>query len=80
MDRNHPEKLPAIQLSFIQHLVSPLFQACAEAGIIPGIVETLSPRDSSTPGLEEGEMMEEREREQRKSEGEGNGGGFVLKM
>ena len=39
MDRKHQEKLPAIQLSFIQHLVSPLFQSCAEAGIIPGIME-----------------------------------------
>ena len=39
MDRNNPEKLPTIQLSFIQNLVSPLFHACAEAGIIPGILE-----------------------------------------
>ena len=43
MDRRHPEKLPAIQLSFIQHLVSPLFQACAKAGIIPGILENVAP-------------------------------------
>jgi hypothetical protein len=49
MDRKHPEKLPAVQLSFIQHLVSPLFQACAEAGIIPGISEPVQ----STPGPEE---------------------------
>jgi len=45
MDRRHPEKLPAIQLSFIQNLVSPLFQACAEAGIIPGILEAGSDKD-----------------------------------
>ncbi len=45
MDRNHPEKLPAIQLSFIQHLVSPLFQAAATAGIIPGILETTTSID-----------------------------------
>lgn len=43
MDRKSPEKLPAIQLSFIQHLVSPLFQAAATAGIIPGILETTAP-------------------------------------
>ena len=41
MNRHETEKLPAIQVSFIQNLVSPLFQACAEAGIIPGIVETI---------------------------------------
>ena len=40
MDRKHQEKLPAIQLSFIQHLVSPMYQSCAEAGIIPGIMES----------------------------------------
>ena len=45
MDRKHPEKLPAIQLSFIQHLVSPLFQACADAGIIPGILELSAESD-----------------------------------
>ncbi len=45
MDRNHPEKLPAIQLSFIQHLVSPLFQGAAAAGIIPGILETTAKID-----------------------------------
>ena len=39
MDRNEPDKLPTIQISFIQHLVSPLFTACAEAGIIPADVE-----------------------------------------
>ena len=43
MDRNHPEKLPAIQLSFIQNLVSPLFHAAAEARIIPGITEATTP-------------------------------------
>ena len=43
MDRNHPEKLPAIQLSFIQNLVSPLFHAAAEARIIPGITEAATP-------------------------------------
>ena len=48
MDRNHPEKLPAIQLSFIQHLVSPLFHSCAEAGIIPGMLDAPNSR-SPTP-------------------------------
>ena len=48
MDRRHPEKLPAIQLSFIQNLVSPLFQACAEAGIIPGILEAGSDKDGAS--------------------------------
>ena len=40
MNRQEKEKLPAIQVSFIQNLVSPLFHACGEAGIIPGILET----------------------------------------
>ena len=44
LDRKHPEKLPAVQLSFIQNLVSPLFHACAEAGLIPGVLE-----DNDTP-------------------------------
>lgn len=48
MNRHETEKLPAIQVSFIQNLVSPLFQACAEAGIIPGIVETVA-QNSTTP-------------------------------
>ena len=48
MDRNTPEKLPAIQLSFIQNLVSPLFHASAEAGIIPGIIETTRPPSTSS--------------------------------
>ena len=51
MDRKHQEKLPAIQLSFIQHLVSPLYQSCAEAGIIPGLMEgsTTPPSESPQP-------------------------------
>ena len=36
LERNNPEQLPKVQLSFIQNLVSPLFQVCAEAGLIPG--------------------------------------------
>ena len=46
MNRNEKEKLPAIQVSFIQNLVSPLFHASAAAGVIPGIIE------SESPGLE----------------------------
>lgn len=42
MDRHETEKLPAIQVSFIQNLVAPLFRACAEIGIIPGVVEPVS--------------------------------------
>ena len=49
MDRKHPEKLPAIQLSFIQHLVSPLFHAAAEAAIIPGILEELESGATTPP-------------------------------
>lgn len=41
MDRHEKEKLPAIQVSFIQNLVAPLFRACAEVGIIPGVVEPI---------------------------------------
>ena len=66
MDRNHPEKLPAIQLSFIQHLVSPLFQGCAEAGIIPGILVPADTSDfptSSTPLPEPGKEGEAGESE-----------------
>lgn len=51
MNRNQPEKLPAIQVSFIQHLVYPLFTACAEAGIIPGILES-EPARTSTPSAD----------------------------
>lgn len=39
MHRHETEKLPAIQVSFIQNLVAPLFRACAEIGIIPGEAE-----------------------------------------
>lgn len=39
MSRNEKEKLPAVQVSFIQNLVAPLFHASAEAGVIPGIIE-----------------------------------------
>lgn len=49
MDRKHQEKLPAIQLSFIQHLVSPMYQSCAEAGIIPGIMESSTTPRSESP-------------------------------
>ncbi len=42
MDRQQKDKLPAIQVSFIQNLVAPLFRACAEVGIIPGVAETTS--------------------------------------
>ena len=47
MDRKHPEKLPAIQVSFIQNLVSPLFKACADARILPGILEAGFGKDSA---------------------------------
>ena len=50
MHRNEKEKLPAIQVSFIQNLVSPLFHACAEAGLIPGIID-----NGTTNGGGEGE-------------------------
>ena len=39
MNRNEKHKLPAVQVSFIQNLVSPLFQASAKGGVIPGIIE-----------------------------------------
>nr|BAA34309.1 EFPDE3 [Ephydatia fluviatilis] len=51
LDRKHPEKLPAVQLSFIQNLVSPLFHACAEAGVIPGVLEDNDIR-SATPVID----------------------------
>jgi hypothetical protein len=38
MSREEKEKLPAIQVSFIQNLVAPLFHVCAESGIIPGML------------------------------------------
>ena len=81
MDRKHQEKLPAIQLSFIQHLVSPLYHSCAEAGIIPGIMEASStPGESPVPPIAgggegfiktegEGKGKEEREGEWREGEG-----------
>ena len=83
MDRKHQEKLPAIQLSFIQHLVSPLYHSCAEAGIIPGIMEASStPGESPVPPITgggegfiktegEGKGKEERERENGRREKEG---------
>ena len=61
MDRHQPEKLPAIQISFIQHLVSPLFHACAEAGIIPGVVESYT---SAEQQLKKEESVEEEERDE----------------
>lgn len=55
MSRKDEEKLPAIQVSFIQNLVSPLFHACGEAGLIPGIFEDIDqpapPTSSTTPPL-----------------------------
>ena len=36
LQRDQPDKLPKVQLSFVQNLVSPLFQVCAQAHIIPG--------------------------------------------
>ena len=67
MDRKHQEKLPAIQLSFIQHLVSPLYHSCAEAGIIPGIMESSNtPSESPVPPIAGGEGFI-------KTEGEGEG-------
>ena len=67
MDRKHQEKLPAIQLSFIQHLVSPLYHSCAEAGIIPGIMESSNtpPSESPVPPVTGGEGFI-------KTEGEGD--------
>ena len=88
MDRKHQEKLPAIQLSFIQHLVSPLYHLCAEAGIIPGIMEASStPSESPVPPITgggegfvktegEGKRRGEREEGERKrEEREGESGG-----
>ena len=60
MNRCEPEKLPAIQISFIQHLVSPLFHACAEAGIIPGVVESFTFTEKE---LKKDESVEEEEKE-----------------
>ena len=53
MDRNEPDKLPTIQISFIQHLVSPLFTACAEAGIIPADVESVQAEKEGEEGDKE---------------------------
>lgn len=48
LERDHPEQLPKVQLSFIQNLVSPLFQVCAEAGLIPGqLSEEVDVRDTN---------------------------------
>ena len=48
LERNNPEQLPKVQLSFIQNLVSPLFQVCAEAGLIPGqLSEEVDVRDKA---------------------------------
>ena len=55
MDRNEPDKLPTIQISFIQHLVSPLFHACAEAGIIPGEIED-SEQEKVDTGKDEADL------------------------
>ena len=88
MDRKHQEKLPAIQLSFIQHLVSPLYHSCAEAGIIPGIMENSNspPSESPVPPITsqggeefiktegEGKREEGEARREREREGEGKGG------
>lgn len=50
LERNNPEQLPKVQLSFIQNLVSPLFQVCAEAGLIPGqLSEEVDVRDVAEP-------------------------------
>jgi len=51
LERDHPEQLPKVQLSFIQNLVSPLFQVCAEAGLIPGqLSEETDVRDTNPAG------------------------------
>ena len=48
LERENPEQLPKVQLSFIQNLVSPLFQVCAEAGLIPGqLSDEVDVRDTS---------------------------------
>lgn len=49
LQRDQPEKLPKVQLSFVQNLVFPLFQVCAQAGIIPG---ELTVEESATPPLD----------------------------
>ena len=36
MDREHPQ-LAKLQESFINHLVAPLCEACAKAGLLPGL-------------------------------------------
>ena len=54
MHRDEKEKLPAIQVSFIQNLVAPLFRACAEVGIIPGVVESMHSTGSKEEKEEEG--------------------------
>ena len=76
MDRKHQEKLPAIQLSFIQHLVSPLYQSCAEAGIIPGITEnsTTPPNESPLPPVAGEEGFTKTEGEGGRDRGKGKGG------
>lgn len=57
MDRHETEKLPAIQVSFIQNLVAPLFRACAEVGIIPGEVEPVE--EGSDDVLDEDSIPDE---------------------
>ena len=78
MDRKHQEKLPAIQLSFIQHLVSPLYHSCAEAGVIPGIMEASStPSESPVPPISgggEGFVKTEGEGKRKEEREEGEGG------
>ena len=56
MDRNEPDKLPTIQISFIQHLVSPLFHACAEAGIIPGEIEDSEQEEKADTGKDKDDL------------------------
>lgn len=54
LERNNPEQLPKVQLSFIQNLVSPLFQVCAEAGLIPGqLSEDVDVRDEAESKAED---------------------------
>ena len=63
MHRHETEKLPAIQVSFIQNLVAPLFRACAEIGIIPGVAEpvvsTSKGEGLSDEDLESDSVLEE---------------------
>lgn len=66
MNRSEKEKLPAIQVSFIQNLVSPLFHACAEGGLIPGIIENsaeeekeMGPSDDDADSLDSASLVEE---------------------